>query len=95
MRRVARRTTFNLQRRVLERERSLLVRVALQTAGIDACCQTRLLELETTVRIVTIAALDQTFEHLVMKRAAELRLRFAVTIDAKLRLASFEHVRGE
>lgn len=95
MRRVTRRTTLHLQRSMFERKRSLLVRVTLQTACVGAGCETRLLELETTVRIMTIAALDQTFEHLVMKGPAKLRFRFAVTTDAELRLASFEHVRRQ
>ena len=90
---MARRTTFYLQRCVLKRERSLLVGVTFETARIGACCQPRLLQFETTVRIVTVAAFDQAFEDLVMKRPAELCFRFTVTTDAQLRLASFEHVR--
>ena len=89
---MTRRATFDLQRCVLEDERSLLVGVTLETAGIGACRQTSLLQLETAMRIVTVAALDETFEHLVMKRPAELRLRLAVTTDAKLRFAATQHV---
>ena len=95
MRGVTRGTTFHLQRRVLEHEWSLLVRVTLQTACVRACGETRLLEFEAAMWIVTVAALDQAFEYLVMKRPAELGFSFAVTTDAKLRLASFEHVRRE
>ena len=77
---------------MLECERSLLVCMTLQAACICACCEPRLLEFETTVRIVTVTALDQAFKHLMMKRSAELGLRLAVTTDAKLRFAASEHV---
>ena len=80
---------------MLKHEWSLLVCVTLQTAGIGTCCEPCLLEFETTVRIVTITALDQALKHLVMKRSAELGFRFTVTTDAKLRFASFEHVGGK
>ena len=93
--RVTRRTTFDLQWRVLEDKRPLLIRVTLQTTGVGTRRQTSLLQLEAAVRIVTVATFDETFEDLVMERTAELRFRLAVTTDAELRLASFEHVRGE
>ena len=63
-------------------EWTLLVCVTLQTAGVSACCESRLFEFETAVRIVTITALDQSLKHLVMERPAELGFRFAVTANA-------------
>ena len=91
--RVTRRTTFDLQWRVLEDKRPLLIRVTLQTTGVGTRRQTSLLQLEAAVRIVTVTTFDETFEDLVMKRPAELRLRLAVTTDAELRFAAAQHVR--
>ena len=95
VRRVTRRAAFNLQRRMLKYERSLLVCVTFQTPGISSCRKPRLLQFKTTMRVVTIAAFHHAFEHFVMKRPAELCFRFAVTTDAELRLTSAQHVRRE
>ena len=72
---------------VLVCEWSLLVRMTLDARRVRARGQPRLLELETAVRIVTIAALHRAFEHLVMKGFIEVRLNLVVTTDAELRLA--------
>ena len=95
MRCVTGHTTFDLQRCVLEDEWSLLVRMTLQTPRVNACCETSLLLFEAAVGIVTVAAFDQAFQHLVMKRPVELGLRFAVATDAELRLTALEHVGRE
>lgn len=95
VRRMTRRAALDLQRRVFENERTLLVRVTLQTTGIGAGRETRLFEFEAAVCIMTIAALYLAFQHLVVKRPAKLRLRFAVTTDAELRLAATQHVCGQ
>ena len=90
MRRMARSTSFRLEWRVFESERSLLVGMTLNARRICAGCQSRLFELETTVRIVAIAALHRTFQHLVMERQVELVFRLTMTIQAELRLAVLE-----
>lgn len=95
VRRMTRRTAFHFQRRVLENEWSLLVRMTLQTTRVGASRQTRLFELKAAVWIVTIAALHQPFEHLVMKRPAKLGLRFTVTTDTELRFTAAQHVGGQ
>lgn len=94
MRRVTRRTAFSLQRRMFIGEGSLLVRVTLYAGRIRARGQPGLLELKTAMRIVTITALHHAFENFVMKRLVEIRLHFAVTAHAKLRLASLQQVQG-
>ena len=95
MRRMARGAAFDLQRRVLKHKWSLLVRVALETARIRSRRKARLFEFKPTVRVMTITALNQPFEHFVMKRPAELRFCFGMTTDTELRLARAQHVRGQ
>ena len=95
MRRMARRAAFNLEWRVLKYERALLVRVTLETARISTCRKARLFEFKTAVRVMTITALNQTLEHLVMKRPAKLRFCFGMTTDTELRLARTQHVCGQ
>src|SRR6185295_11794729 len=92
MRRVTSRTAFGLQRRMFEGERPLLVGVTLNASRISAGSQPRLFQFKAAVRIVAIAALHHTFEHLVMKRSVEIRLRFSVATHAELRLANFQHM---
>ena len=89
MRRVTGHAAFRLERRVLVGERSLLIRVTLNAGGVRAGCEPRLLELETAVRVVAVAALHRTFEYLVMKRLVEVGLNFVMATDAELRLAGF------
>ena len=72
---------------MLESEWTLLVGMTLNACRVCARCQPGLLELETAVRIVTIAALHRAFEHLVMKRFVEVGLNLVVATDAELRLA--------
>ena len=90
MRRMARDTTVGFDRSVFVNKRPLLVDVALDAGGIEAGGQPGLFELETAVRIVAITALHRAFEHFVMERQLELMLHFAVTAQAKLRLAGPE-----
>lgn len=80
---------------MLKNEWSLLVSMTLETPGIRACRKSRLLEFKTAVGIVTITAFDLSFEDLVMKRPAELRLSLAMTTDAELRLTPAQHVCRE
>jgi hypothetical protein len=79
--------TIGLYWSMLVNKRSLLVCVTLDTGCVSAGCEPRLLELETAVRIVAIAALHCAFQHFVMERQIKLVLGFAVTIQAKLRFA--------
>jgi len=80
---------------MLKDEWSLFVCMTLEASGISACRKTRLLQLKAAVWIVTIAALHHPFQHLVMKRPAELGFSFSVTTDAELRLASAQHIRRQ
>ena len=77
---------------MFESKWALLVRMTLDARGVCACSQPRLLELKTTVRIVAIAALHRAFQNLVMERKIKLVLCFAMTTQAKLRLARFEQL---
>ena len=79
--------TFCLDGSVLEDERPLLVCVALHAGRIRARRQSRLLGLESAVRVMAIAATHGPFEHLVMERLIELMFDFGVTLQAELRLA--------
>jgi hypothetical protein len=81
---------FGFERRVFVNERTLLVGMALYARGIGAGGQSRLLEFETAVGIVTIAALHHAFKDLVMKWLVEVGLNFVVTIHAELRLARLQ-----
>ena len=91
MRRVTSGTTFRLQRRVFVSERALFIGVTLDTSSVCAGSQPGLLEFETAVWIVAVAALHGAFEYLVMKRHAKRRFHFTMATKAKLRLASFLH----
>ena len=88
------RATVSLQRCVLVCKWTLLICVTLDTSCISARCQSRLLQLKATMRIVAIAALHRAFEHLMMKRHTESRLHFAVTAHAELRFTELQHVYG-
>ena len=94
MRCMTRRAAFGLDRRVLERKRSLLVYVTLEASGIRARRQTGLLRFESAVRVVTVAATHRAFQNFVMERHAELRLNFAVTTRAQLRIVRLQHANG-
>ena len=89
MRRVTCRASFGLEWRVFVSERTLLVRVALYARRVRAGGESCLLELETAVGVVTIAALHCAFKHLVMKGLVEVGLYFVVTAYAELRLPDF------
>ena len=86
MRRVARSTAFRLDRSVFVSERPLLICVALETRRIRACGKASLLLLEAAVRIVAIRAPHGAFQNFVVERLVELMLRFAVAVQAQLRL---------
>ena len=75
---------------MLVNERALFVSVTLDARGISASREPRLFQLKAAVWVVAVAALHRAFEHFVMERQVELVLGFAVTTQAKLRLALFE-----
>ena len=93
MRRVTRDAPIRLHRRMLVNKRPLLVRMTLDAGRIGARRQPGLLQFETAVRIVTIAALHRAFQHLVMKRQIELVLRLTMTAQTKLRLTGFQQLQ--
>lgn len=94
MRRVTRAATFGLHRSVFVQKRSLLISVALDATGISSCCQTRLFQFKTAVRIVTITTTHRALKHLVVERHVELRLHLRVTARAKLRIIRPQHASG-
>ena len=87
MRYVTGHAPVRLHRRMFERKWPLLVCVTLDACGVRADCEPRLLQLETAVRIVAIAAFHRAFQHFVMEWQIKLVFRFAVTTQAKLRFA--------
>ena len=80
-------------RRMFVNKRPLLIGVTLDARRIEAGRQPGLLEFETAMRIVAVAALHRAFQHLVMERQVELVLRFAMAAEAKLRLALTEQLQ--
>src|ERR1700722_20307972 len=67
-------TALDLQRRVLEGERPLLVGMALHAGRVRAIGEPHLFRLEPAMRIVTIAADHRAFEHAMMERHREASL---------------------
>src|SRR5262249_149922 len=60
--------SLNLQRRMFEDEWSLLVRMAFVAGGVGSGSESCLFQLEPSMRIVAIAAVQHPFQHLVMER---------------------------
>ncbi len=92
MRRVTCHTTFGFHRGVFISEWTLLVRMTFNASSISAGCQSRLFELETAVRVMTIAATHRTFHDFVVEGHRERGFHFAVATQTKLRVAHFQHV---
>ena len=84
-------TAFHFQRRVLVDKRPQLVRVALHAGGICSERKACLLQLESSMRIMAVAALHHAFQDFVVKRHVELRLLLRVALETELRLARLEH----
>jgi hypothetical protein len=91
---MARRTSFDLQWRVLKDKRTLLIRVASDTSNFATACKFGLLWLKTAVCVVTVAAFHRAFQNFVPERFAEMRLNFAVARNTKLLLVVFKHRRS-
>lgn len=90
VRRVTDRAAFNLDGRMFEYEWPLLVGMTLGTGRIGAGSQPLLFGFKSAMRVVTIAALHNTFQDLVPEGHCELRFLFRVAFEAKLRLAVFQ-----
>ncbi len=91
MRCVAGRAPFGLYWSVFIGERTLLVRVTLDTSCIPACCEPGLFEFEATMRVMTITATHGSFQNLVVKGRRKCRLDLAVATQAKLRVVHLQH----
>ena len=78
--------TFCLHGSVFIRERTLLVGMALNTGSIGTRRQSCLLELESTMWIVTITTFHRSFEHFVMEGCVELWFDLSMATEAQLRL---------
>ena len=83
VRRVTGQAALDLHRRMLVLERPGFIGVAVQTDGLLGGGGAQLVGLETAVRIVAIAALDQAFVHPMMGRLGKVRFDFAVATVAK------------
>src|SRR5215207_2692967 len=92
VRRVARRAALGLDGRVLEGERPLLLRVALDAGRVHARREPALLGLEAAVRVVAVGALHRALQHLVVEGLRELVLLLGVALEAELLLAALEHL---
>ena len=90
MRRVTDGAAFNLDRRMLEDKRPLLISVTFGAGRIRACGQTLLLGFKSAMRIMTVAALHDAFQNLVAERHRKLSLLFRVAFETQLRLAIFK-----
>ena len=93
MRIVARATTFRSDWRVFINKWTCLFRMAFHADDVpgDAASQSRCLE--GTVRIVTIAAFQQAFIHLVVKGLCKSGLHISVAGIAELWLRNLEKTR--
>jgi len=88
------RASFGFHRSVFVRKRPLLIYVALDAGRVGAGREPGLLQLETTMRIVAIAATHCAFQHLVMERRGKLRFDFTVATRAELRIVHLQHSHG-
>ena len=88
---VTRCAPFDLCRRMFEDERTLFVRVALEARSVRPCRKPYLLQLESSVRIMAIAAIHRPFQHFVVKGSVELRLGLVMTRHAEQHLVFFQH----
>ena len=72
--RVARNAPFRLYWSMFVNKWSLLVDVTLDAGCVDAGGESGLFQFETAMRIVAVAALHRSFQHLMMERQIELVL---------------------
>ena len=86
VRRVAPEATLGPDRGVFVDERTANLGVALGADGVLVGRGPHIVGAEGAVRVMTIAALDQAFLHLVVKRHIERRLSLGVALEAEPRL---------
>jgi hypothetical protein len=75
---------------MFEGERSLLVRVTLNTRCINTHGQSGLLQLKTAVRVMTVSTLHCSFKNFMVSRHSELMLHLTVAAKTKLRFADLQ-----
>jgi len=75
--------SFSLHGDVFKRERTGLVRVAVEAKLILCRGGTQLMGQEPAVRVMTIGARDKTLIHFVMKRLGKIRLGFQMAAVTK------------
>ena len=75
--------SFRLHRSVLEDKRSGFIGVASEADLILGCGSAELTSKESAVRVVTIAAADQSFIHTMVKGLGELRLYLGMAAVAE------------
>jgi hypothetical protein len=92
MRRVASQTALRFDSRVFENKRAARLHVALGANHVLVRCRTELIIPKGPVRIVAVAALHQSFIHLVVKGLAESRFDIGVAAEAKLWLCPSQQV---
>src|ERR1041385_3437461 len=88
------RTAFSFHRRVFVDKRSLLIGVTLDACSVGAGGETSLLQLESAMRVMTVATAHRSFQDLVMERHVELWLHLVMTTGAQLWIVGFQHANG-
>jgi hypothetical protein len=92
MRIVARTASFRSDWRVLINKRTCLFRMTLHADSVPGDAASQFLLLECPVWIVTIAAVNQAFIHLMVERLRKSGLDVSVAGVAELRLRNLEKV---
>ena len=91
VRRMTSRATFSFHRRMFVSKRSLLIDVTLKARRIAASCQSCLLKLKASVRVMAVTTAHSAFINFVMERHRKRRLDLAVTSETKLGIAGLQH----
>jgi hypothetical protein len=92
MRRMASDAPFDFHRRVLERERTGLVGMAIEAELILRGGRAELLRQETAMLIVAVAARQQSLVHTMMKRPRKVGLHVQMTLVTELRLRGLQKI---
>lgn len=83
---------FSFDRGMFKDERSCLVGVTGKTYGVLGSSRTQLSREETAVRIMAVAACDQSLVHTMVIRLGKVRFDFKVAAITQLRLAGLHEV---
>jgi hypothetical protein len=86
------RAPVSFDRGVFINERTLFVCVTLDACGISPRGKTSLLQLKSTMRVMTVAAAHRAFEDFVVKRQVELMFGFRMATYAQLRLIHLQQL---